>query len=103
MNEVHDVHKTEGATSTPLLPQSRIESSMSPDSSQDLHSSTPNHTGVPSRFSTMISLQSMQRIYHSIRRGLSILPWIETPILPGIYWRNVGTSLVLSFHVVLDA
>jgi hypothetical protein len=98
--EVDEVHKREGVASTPSLPRSQIEVLTTPDSSQDLHASNPNHTDVPSQFTSRVSVPSMQRIYDSIRGGLSILPWIETPIKPGhqrIYWRNVSACLVLSF------
>lgn len=100
VDEVDEVKETEGATSTPLLPLSQIEGLMKIDSTQDQHASSPNHTGIHPRSPTRVSLPSMQQVYRSIRRGLSILPWIETPILPGhqrIYWRNVSTSLVHSF------
>lgn len=100
MEEVHEGHEREGATSTHLLPHSWVEGSMTPDSSQDLRASSPDRTGGTSRFPSMVSLQSLQRVYCSIRWGLSILPWIETSIFPGhqrIYWRNVSTFPVLSF------
>lgn len=54
--------------------------------------------GILSRFSSRVYLPSIQQIYHSIRRGLSMLPWIEAAIPPGhqrLYWRNVSTFLIL--------
>jgi hypothetical protein len=98
--EVDEVYEMESVTSTPSSPHSQIEGLVTPDSSQNLHASIPDHTDVPTRSSSRVSPQSVQRMYRSMRTGLSILPWIETPILPGhqrIYWRDVSTYLGLLF------
>ena len=79
VEEVHEEHERKGETSSPSSPHSQIGDLTTLEWSQDQNAPGTDHKSVNPQFPSRASPPSMQQVYRSIRRGLSIFPWISLP------------------------